>query len=295
MRPHNRSERRASQVKLPEWSLVTSGFRYGHRIFVNRRSPSESNIEYGYMRESSQGKTTGMEILGYRLEEARKTAGLSQRRLAREIGTASSQISMVENGKAGMSLKMALAAAKALGVSMDYLVGLVSDPRPSRQMLTQLQTSIARMRDLEEERPELDEDWGDYVGISEIDTSAGIGAVVHDEAVTGRMKFPSRWLRQRTLRPGRCRIIRVVGESMDPTLPDGSAILINLDSKHRKDGKIFVIRIGDDLVVKRTVRDREAGWLLVSDNRNKRTWATHPWPEDAQVIGEVKWVGRSLP
>ena len=38
-----------------------------------------------------------------------------------------------------------------------------------------------------------------------------------------------------------------------------------------------------------------AAWLLVSDNRNKRTWATVPWPEDAQVIGEVKWVARSLP
>ena len=262
---------------------------------MSGRFRSGSGMEYSSVVESVQGKTTGMEILGYRLEEARKTARLSQRRLAREIGTASSQISMVENGKAGMSLKMALAAAKALGVSMDYLVGLVSDPRPSKQMLTQLQTSIARMRDLEEERPELDGDWGDYVAISEIDTSAGIGAVVQDEHVTGRMKFPYRWLRQRTLRPAMCRIIRVVGESMEPTLPDGSALLINLDSKNRKDGKIFVIRIGDELVVKRTVMDREAGWLLVSDNRNKKTWATRPWPEDAQVIGEVKWLGRSLP
>ena len=247
------------------------------------------------MPESGQGETTGMEILGHRLEEARKRAGLSQRRLAREIGTASSQISMVENGKGGMSLKTALAAARTLGVSMDYLVGLVSDPRPSREMLTQLQTTVARMRDLEEERPELDEDWADYVAISEIDTSAGIGAVVHDEHVTGRMKFPYRWLRQHTLRPAMCRIIRVVGESMEPTLPDGSAILINLASKVRRDGQIFVIRIGDDLVVKRTVMDREAGWLLVSDNRNKRTWATRPWPDEAQVIGEVKWVARSLP
>ena len=236
-----------------------------------------------------------MEIVGYRLVEARKRAGYSQRLLARKIGTASSQISMVENGKGGMSLKTALAAATTLRVSMDFLVGLVSDPRPSKEMLTQLQTTIARMRDLEEERPELAGDWTDYVAISEIDTSAGIGAVVHDEHVTGRMKFPYAWLRQHTLRPVMCRIIRVVGESMEPTLPDGSAILINLGSKNRMDGKIFVIRIGDDLVVKRTVMDREAGWLLVSDNRNKRTWATVPWPEDAQVIGEVKWVARSLP
>jgi len=113
--------------------------------------------------------------------------------------------------------------------------------------------------------------------------------------VTGRMKFPYRWLRNRGLIPGICRIIRVVGESMEPTLPDGCAILIHLASKARADGKIFVIRVGDELVVKRTVRDREAGWLLVSNNPSKRAWATQPWPEDAQVIGEVKWLGRSLP
>lgn len=48
------------------------------------------------------------------------------------------------------------------------------------------------------------------------------------------------------------------------------------------------IRIGDDLVVKRTVLDPEAGWLLVSDSTAKEIWATRPWPEDAQIIGEVK-------
>ena len=89
-----------------------------------------------------------------------------------------------------------------------------------------------------------------------------------------------------------CRIIRVTGESMEPTLPDGGAILIDLANKNQKDGKIFVIRIGDELVVKRTVLDPDAGWLVVSDNRNKRMWATRPWPEDAQIIGEVKWLGR---
>ena len=220
---------------------------------------------------------------------------MSQRQLARRIRTSPSQISMVEGGIGGMSLKIGLAAARELHVSMDYLAGWVSDPRPTREMLEQLQTKIARIRDLEEERPELGEDWTDYVAISEVDTSAGPGAVVNDEHVTGRMKFPYVWLRQRTLRPAMCRIIRVVGESMEPTLPDGCAILINRDSQVPRDGKIFVIRIGDELVVKRTVKDPEAGWLLLSDNPNKRAWATRPWPEDAEIIGEVKWVGRSLP
>ena len=135
----------------------------------------------------------------------------------------------------------------------------------------------------------------DHVAISEIDTSAGAGAVVQDEKVTGHMKFPDRWLRNRGMLPGRCRIIRVTGDSMEPTLPNGAALLVNRGSNHRQDGKIFVIRIGEDLVVKRTVFDPEAGWLLVSDNKDKTTWATRPWPENAEVVGEVKWVARSLP
>ena len=40
---------------------------------------------------------------------------------------------------------------------------------------------------------------------------------------------------------------------------------------------------------------RVGGLQVFSDNRNKRMWATRPWPEDAQIIGEVKWLGRSLP
>ena len=82
---------------------------------------------------------------------------------------------------------------------------------------------------------------------------------------------------------------------MEPTLPDGCAILIHLASKDRSDGKIFVMRVGNELIVKRTIRDLETGWLLVSDNPNKRAWPTRPWPEDAEIIGEVKWLGQSLP
>ena len=48
-------------------------------------------------------------------------------------------------------------------------------------------------------------------------------------------------------------------------------------------------------MVKRTILDPETGWLLMSDSPNKSTWATRPWLEDADIIGEVKWVGRALP
>ena len=78
---------------------------------------------------------------------------------------------------------------------------------------------------------------------------------------------------------------------MEPTLADGCPILIDLDRKSRRNGKIFVIQVGDELIVKRVVNDPEAGWLLVSDNPDKEWFPTQLWPDDAQVVAEVKWHG----
>ena len=46
-------------------------------------------------------------------------------------------------------------------------------------------------------------------------------------------------------------------------------------------------------IVKRALRSDEAGWMLVSDNPEKDSCPTRPWPDDAKVIGEMKWYGQS--
>ena len=47
-------------------------------------------------------------------------------------------------------------------------------------------------------------------------------------------------------------------------------------------------------MVKRTVLDRTAGWLIVSDNPDKNRFPTQPWGDDTKIIGEVKWHGESI-
>ena len=237
-----------------------------------------------------QEGATGMKIIGDRLLQARQRRGMTQKRLAKEIATSASHLSSMEHGRVGISIRTALGVARILRVSVEYLAGMVDDPRSPSDMVAEIERQSDEIGEIKKKHED-----DDYVAISEIDTSAGAGAVADDEKITGHMKFPHQWLRNRCLRPAVCRIIRVSGDSMEPTLPNRAAILVNLGSNHVQDGKVFVIRIGDDLVVKRTVRDPEAGWLLVSDSSAKEIWATRPWPEDAQIIGEVKWVGRALP
>ena len=79
---------------------------------------------------------------------------------------------------------------------------------------------------------------------------------------------------------------------MEPTLPDGSVILVNRAQRNRSQGRIYVVRTDDGLVVKRCGWDG-AGWLLASDNPSG-AWPPVPWPDDAEVIGEVRWAARTF-
>ena len=45
--------------------------------------------------------------------------------------------------------------------------------------------------------------------------------------------------------------------------------------------------------MKRTV-ERGSKWQLVSDNPDKTLWPDVAWPDDAEVVGQVCWVGRTL-
>ena len=242
-----------------------------------------------------QGKRNIMRVIGERMRRARQLRGVSQTELAKMIGTSKSQLSMIEHGKSGSSISTALGVAQALSTSLDYLVGQVEDPTPTRELHQNLGEAVARARDTKlAEAAELRVDDVDFVGINEVVASAGPGTTVLGEQIVGRMKFARTWLREYDLRGDQCQIIRVRGESMEPTLADGAAILVNIESREPKDGKIFVLRRDDDLSVKRLVRDRTVGWLLESDNPDKRAWPTRPFPDDAQLVGEVKWTGRSF-
>ena len=236
-----------------------------------------------------------MKTVGKRLRAARRARGLSQEDIASVTMNSRELISLVENGRSGLSPAKLFTAAEHLNVSMDYLFGLTDDPTPSQELTLGLKTSAARIRDLEQMQDQGEpRDDADYVAVSEVTTAAGTGATIDTERVSGRMKFPRTWLNRHGLSAPECRIIRVAGESMEPTLADGCAILVNQASRRRRDNRIFVIRIDDELIVKRAAKDPAAGWQLVSDNPNKTAWPTRPWPREAKVVGEVKWAGRSF-
>ena len=53
---------------------------------------------------------------------------------------------------------------------------------------------------------------------------AGTGAEVISERITDSVKFRRAWMRRHGLESHLCRIVKVTGESMEPTLPTGASI-----------------------------------------------------------------------
>lgn len=235
-----------------------------------------------------------MSLIGQRLRRARALRALTQQQLAARTINTREAISMVERGKSGWSLDKIAAAARALDVSSDFLLGLTDDPRPAEQLRRALEAATAGPGAAEATARAAAFDDGDYVGVSELASAAGDVAGVEHERVTGRIKFRRAWLDRYGLVARNCRVIRVSGESMEPTLIDGCSILVNLAGLRRRVGHLYVVRTAAGLVVKRAGRDGSGVWQLVSDNPNKHVWPSRPWPPDAAVIGEVKWAARTF-
>ena len=125
--------------------------------------------------------------------------------------------------------------------------------------------------------------------------SAGPGRIVGEERARPAMAFPPDVLR--TLGAGRTEalsLIQVEGESMQPTLADGDDILVDRDdgSGRLRDG-IYVLRIGDVLLVKRIALMPGGGLAVRSDNPLSPDLADVD-PASLAVIGRVIWTGRRV-
>lgn len=101
--------------------------------------------------------------------------------------------------------------------------------------------------------------------------AAGLGREVsfepdlHDRGNAYRLD----WIRNKGLDPKRLIVVTIDGESMAPTLPNGSAM--TTDTRHNNiesviNGKVYAIRYGNELRVKRLSRRYDGALIIDSDN-----------------------------
>ena len=129
------------------------------------------------------------------------------------------------------------------------------------------------------------------VRLLEFASAAGVGAEVYDETPIGLLWFRNDWLLSHSIDPEQSNIISVRGESMEPTLPDGCSILVDRKRREPQEGRIYVMRTEEGLVVKRLGLDEEGRWEIRSDSPD---WRITPMSPGTEIIGEVRWTARTF-
>lgn len=121
----------------------------------------------------------------------------------------------------------------------------------------------------------------------DVQAAAGRSSIPPSEIAEGVMSFDRRFLRDQGAAPEHCSVIWAKGDSMTPTIPDGSALVVDRSQTAISNGCIMVIGVGDDLLVKRVRRRLDGLVELLSDN------ASYP-PETLgpDSLGQLRVVGR---
>jgi len=89
-------------------------------------------------------------------------------------------------------------------------------------------------------------------------------------------------------------VIRVAGDSMEPTLANADQVLV--DRSVRKVGRdgIYIIALEDDLLVKRCQVDLQTRHIIVKSDNPAYETMTVTDAERVEVLGRVIWIGRVL-
>lgn len=126
----------------------------------------------------------------------------------------------------------------------------------------------------------------------DVGASAGPGGLVEGEARRRPGALSPTLLRELGVRAEAASMIRVMGDSMLPTLADGDEILVDRDRRRIEGrGGVFVIRLDGELMVKR-LRGGVGGIEVISDNPD---WETRVVPAaEVDVVGRVAWLGRAV-
>lgn len=212
-----------------------------------------------------------------RLREARTKAGYGSAADAAEaFGFKYATYAGHENGSRGLRGDALKRYARAYKVPVEWLL-TGSSAAPSRVVAAGHQDAITS------------------IPIYDIRASAGHGALGADGDPIGFQPYRVQELSRITrAAEDELAVIRVAGDSMEPTLANADQVLIDRTvTKVGRDG-IYILALDDDLLVKRCQVDLQTRHIIVkSDNPEYQTMIVTD-AEKIRVVGRVVWIGRAL-
>lgn len=131
----------------------------------------------------------------------------------------------------------------------------------------------------------------------DINLSAGHGALNYEGEPPDALLFSESWLREMGFKPDRLLLVRVSGDSMQPTLSPGSTVMIDTTATRVTSG-IYAINLGGTAMVKRLQALLGGVIRVMSDNPAYDAFEIgHNAAETDgfSIIGRVVWHAGAVP
>lgn len=209
-----------------------------------------------------------------RFKAALKKLGLTYEDLANKIETNLSSIKAMAVGRKIITPKIASDIERTTGISASWLLLGTGD------MFDKPAGTLAKA---------FGDDSGSRYTISyypDIKASAGNGYCNSEISDVEIISLPKAIINKR-VNTGKIDAIRVHGDSMTPTIKDNDIIFIATNMTEVYDNKIYVIRYGDEIRVKRIFKRRGEKILLRSDNQAFPDEEISIHDEEVAILGQV--------
>ena len=203
--------------------------------------------------------------------------------LAKELGVSQTTIFRWLSGENYPDARVLLKLADILGVSVQYLLTGKDPPRPAYAGIPnfELVSYEEWLRKINNKEP-----LENFVAIPLVSgyAACGAGAVLENE-IESFVVIYQEWCRKN---PKNYLAVRIIGDSMLPTLRDGDIVAIDKTQRNpeRLIKKLVAVNSEDFCYIKRLTRTKSGLYIATSDNRDElEDFEIEP----AQIIGKVVW------
>ncbi|MCU9850387.1 hypothetical protein OEZ60_20590 [Defluviimonas sp. WL0024] len=133
------------------------------------------------------------------------------------------------------------------------------------------------------------------IDVYAVEAAAGGGRLNREQGRIGTLAFRRDWLASLGIRPSKAKILRVCGDSMEPTIRDGAIVLVDEDRKSPDRNFIYAFLEGEELRLKRL--DLVQGKILTISSDNPAYPAevrVGAEINDLTILGRVVWTACRL-
>lgn len=207
--------------------------------------------------------------LADRIKQRLDELGFSQQELATRAGVSQPAIFKLTSGRSQTTRKL-LEIADALQCDAEWL-----------------SKGISRSYALGENTQSTSYD----IPIYDVQLSAGFGSVADDNGSYETLAVPEQLLTMMGVSPANACIVKVKGDSMEPTLNNNESIVIDTSVTKPLSNQLYAFEFEGDLKVKRFVKEFSGYWNIKSDNKHNPAYQDQTIAQDnvdrLRIIGRV--------